>query len=51
MTESIVYSGSFNPFHRGHMTMVEHLSTMFDKVYIVVSVQNQFKDQGADNFQ
>ena len=51
MTESIVYSGSFNPFHKGHMKMVEHLSTMFDKVYLVVSVQNPFKDQGADNFQ
>lgn len=51
MTESIVYSGSFNPFHKGHMKMVEHLSTMFDKVYLVVSVQNPFKNQGADNFQ
>ena len=48
--ESVVYSGSFNPFHIGHLEVVKHLSKCFDKVYVVVSVQNPLKTTGADNF-
>lgn len=48
--ESVVYSGSFNPFHIGHLEVVKHLSKRFDKVYLVVSVQNPFKSNGTDNF-
>lgn len=48
--ESVVYSGSFNPFHIGHLEVVKNLSKLFDKVYVVVSVQNPFKTDGSDNF-
>lgn len=49
--ESVVYSGSFNPFHIGHMEIVEVLSEHFDEVYLVVSVQNPLKKEQADDFQ
>ena len=41
-----VYSGSFNPFHKGHLTIVSYMLEHcgFDKVYLVVSPQNPFKD-------
>lgn len=41
-----VYSGSFNPFHKGHLTVVRYMLEHcgFDKVYLVVSPQNPFKD-------
>lgn len=41
-----VYSGSFNPLHVGHMTVIRHLLTHggFDMVYLVVTPQNPFKD-------
>ena len=41
-----VYSGSFNPLHRGHQAIMEYLTRKagFDWVYLVVSPQNPFKD-------
>jgi nicotinate-nucleotide adenylyltransferase len=51
LIESVVYSGSFNPFHIGHLEVVKHLSKRFDRVRIIVSVQNPFKSNGTDNFQ
>lgn len=51
LIESVVYSGSFNPFHIGHLEIVKYLSKCFDKVYVVVSVQNPFKTNGIDNFE
>lgn len=41
-----VYSGSFNPFHKGHLTVVRYMLEHcgFDKVYLIVSPQNPFKD-------
>lgn len=41
-----VYSGSFNPFHKGHLTVVRYMleHCAFDKVYLIVSPQNPFKD-------
>lgn len=50
LIESVVYSGSFNPFHIGHLEIVKHLSKRFDKVYLVVSVQNPLKTMGVSNF-
>jgi nicotinate-nucleotide adenylyltransferase len=50
LIESVVYSGSFNPFHIGHLEIVKHLSKRFHKVYLVVSVQNPLKTNGTDNF-
>ena len=51
MIESIVYSGSFNPFHNGHLEIVKYLSKTFDKVYVVPTVQNPLKKTGTDNFE
>lgn len=50
MKEGVVYSGSFNPFHIGHLAIVEELSKKFDYVLLVVSVQNPFKNEGKNNF-
>lgn len=49
MKECVVYSGSFNPFHIGHLKIVEELSKRFDYVILVVSVQNPFKEDN-NNF-
>ena len=41
-----VYSGSFNPLHKGHLAIMRHLTEEagFDRVYLVVTPQNPFKD-------
>lgn len=40
-----VYSGSFDPLHIGHQSIMEHLTaeSAFDWVYLVVSPQNPLK--------
>lgn len=52
-----VYSGSFNPLHKGHLAILRHLTEQagFDLVYLVVTPQNPFKDAhslpaGRDRF-
>ena len=42
-----VYSGSFNPLHKGHEAIIRFLTREagFDKVYLVVTPQNPFKDR------
>lgn len=41
-----VFSGSFNPLHKGHLAIVRHLTEVagFDEVRLIVSPQNPFKD-------
>lgn len=41
-----VYSGSFDPLHIGHQTIMEYLTREkgFDWVYLVISPQNPLKD-------
>ena len=39
-----VYSGTFNPLHIGHLAILRRLVKRFDRVYLVVSPQNPFKD-------
>lgn len=41
-----VYSGSFNPLHKGHLAIIRHLTEKdgFDVVYLIVSPQSPFKD-------
>lgn len=38
-----VYSGSFNPLHIGHKTVIDTLSKKFDWVYLIVTPQNPLK--------
>ena len=52
-----VYSGSFNPLHKGHEAIIRFLTREagFDLVYLVVTPQNPFKDShslpaGQDRF-
>lgn len=42
-----VYMGSFNPMHIGHLTVIRYLldKSGFDRVYLIVSPQNPFKDK------
>lgn len=46
MERIAVYSGSFNPLHKGHLAILEFLTrdAGFDKVYLVVTPQNPFKE-------
>lgn len=41
-----VYSGSFNPLHIGHLTVMKHMTEEagFDYVYLIVSPKNPLKD-------
>lgn len=39
-----VYSGSFNPLHVGHKTVIDTLSNKFDWVYLIVTPQNPLKE-------
>ena len=43
--EIAVYSGSFNPLHIGHKTVIDTLSKKFDWVYLIVTPQNPLKDK------
>lgn len=36
-----IYPGSFDPFTNGHLSIVQRASELFDKVFIVVSINNQ----------
>lgn len=52
-----VYSGSFNPLHKGHLAIIRFLTQKagFDIVYLVVTPQNPFKQRhslptGQDRF-
>lgn len=42
--ETAVYGGSFNPLHIGHLSILRHLVTLFDKVLLVVTPKNPLKD-------
>ena len=45
-----VYSGSFNPLHKGHEAILRHLTrdSRFGRVLLVVTPQNPFKAGDAD---
>lgn len=40
-----VYSGSFDPLHLGHLSILRQLVDRFDAVYLVVSPQNPLKTE------
>lgn len=53
-----VYSGSFNPLHKGHLAIMKHMTEEagFDCVYLIVSPKNPLKDSissdsGRDRFE
>jgi len=48
MSNIAVYSGSFNPLHEGHVQVIRYLLDYagFDRVYLIVSPHNPFKDKG-----
>lgn len=35
-----IYAGSFDPFHKGHKSIIEDALPMFDKVLVIVAVNN-----------
>lgn len=41
-----VYSGTFNPLHKGHLAIMRHLTEEagFDAVYLIVTPMNPFKE-------
>ena len=41
-----VYSGSFDPLHKGHLGILRRLSELYDAVYMVVSPRNPLKEEG-----
>ena len=43
MKQTAIYSGSFNPLHRGHLEILKHLVRDFDQVLLVVSPRNPLK--------
>lgn len=46
MFRTAVYSGSFNPLHKGHLAIMKYLTEegRYDKVYLIVSPRNPLKD-------
>lgn len=46
MSHIAVYSGSFNPLHIGHLSIIRHMieAAGFDMVYLIVSPKNPLKD-------
>ena len=41
-----VYSGSFDPLHKGHLGILRRLAELYDAVYMVVSPRNPLKEEG-----
>ncbi|VEU75465.1 phosphopantetheine adenylyltransferase [Mycoplasmopsis maculosa] len=41
--KSAIYPGSFDPLHKGHIAIIEKALKLFDKIYVIVSV-NPDKD-------
>ncbi len=46
MTKKInaMFPGSFNPIHKGHLDIIQRASKLFNKLYVVVSI-NDYKPQ------
>ena len=41
-----VYAGTFNPFHIGHLSILEKAELMFDKVIVAVGINPKSKSRG-----
>ncbi len=44
-----VYPGSFNPFHNGHLNILEKAERIFDKVIVARGVNPEKRDQEPEN--
>lgn len=40
-----VYAGSFNPFTKGHLSVVEEASKLFDTVYVCIATNSEKKSK------
>ena len=51
MNKIAVYSGSFNPLHIGHLSIMKHMTEKegFDYVYLIVSPKNPLKEGISSN--
>ena len=47
MKTRVIFGGSFDPFTKAHLDMVQKLSTHFDEVIVVPSYVSPFKPNGA----
>ena len=47
MTDTAVYSGSFNPLHIGHLAILRRLCSLYDRVLLVVSPVNPLKESAT----
>ncbi len=50
MKTTVLFPGSFNPVHRGHLAIASYLATIpeLDEVRLIVSPHNPLKEQAAD---
>ena len=39
--KTVVYPGTFDPIHNGHIDVIERASSMFDKVIVVIAVNSK----------
>jgi pantetheine-phosphate adenylyltransferase len=45
-----IYAGSFNPFHNGHLNILEKAEKVFEKVIIVRGINPEKQGNGISNF-
>ena len=39
----VVFVGRFQPFHRGHLSVIEYLLSKFDQVLVVIGSSDKFR--------
>ena len=41
-----IFPGSFDPIHEGHINIIKKASLLFEKLYVIVSINLEKKEQG-----